>query len=210
MRAHLFVTASGLNLREEPSADSKILLVLPYGTLVETRGIFLNGWHHVRLDSSGVTGWVSGKHVRWEKAPWMILAERELGVSEVAGGVHNPRIIAYHSATTLKATTDEIPWCSSYACWVMEGSGILSPRSAAARDWLGWGVEIKEPQYGCITVLDRKTRNNPRSAHVGFFARAPLYLLGGNQRNRVGVDAFDVSRVLGYRMPGERELAKAA
>lgn len=47
-------------------------------------------------------------------AAWMAIAEAELGTAEVAGTARNQRIIAYHSATSLEAKSDELPWCSSF------------------------------------------------------------------------------------------------
>lgn len=134
-------------------------------------------------------------------APWMEIANKELGIQEIAGFKHNLRILQYHEATTLKATDDETPWCSAFACWVMEqykrGS---SPASARARDWLNWGIELKSPIYGCIVVLDR----GQGKGHVGFYVGSTkdgIRLLGGNQSNRVCIEEYGVLRVLGYRFP---------
>jgi len=71
---------------------------------------------------------------------WMSIAEAELGTAEVAGTARNQRIIAYHSATSLEAKSDEVPWCSSFVNWVMRQAGYTSTNSALARSWLGWGV----------------------------------------------------------------------
>jgi len=57
-------------------------------------------------------------------SPWMDIAVAELGVHEDSHpGQHNSRILEYHQTTTLKATTDETPWCSSFVNWVMIQSG---------------------------------------------------------------------------------------
>ncbi len=57
-------------------------------------------------------------------APWMDIATAELGVHEDSlPGQHNARIVEYHQTTTLKATDDETPWCSSFVNWVMKQSG---------------------------------------------------------------------------------------
>lgn len=78
-----------------------------------------------------------------ERPPtWMVIAERELasGVRERPGAEHNPRIVEYHSATLLRATTDEVPWCSSFANWCLLQVFETGTWSAAARSWLAWGV----------------------------------------------------------------------
>ncbi len=51
-------------------------------------------------------------------ASWMKIALAELGVHENSlPGHQNQRIIQYHAATSLKAQTDEVPWCSSFVNW---------------------------------------------------------------------------------------------
>jgi hypothetical protein len=67
-------------------------------------------------------------------APWMEIATAELGVHENSlSGRHNARIIEYHQATTLRATTDETAWCSSFVNWVFRQSGRTGTNNAAAR-----------------------------------------------------------------------------
>lgn len=133
---------------------------------------------------------------------WLDTALRELGTAEIPGPASNPRVIEYHKSTTLKATDDAVPWCSAFACWCMEETGIRSPRSARARDWLTWGVELKEPLHGCIVVLKRGS--NPAQGHVGFYLASSsirVLVLGGNQGDRVCKVWFPMDRVLGYRWP---------
>jgi len=139
---------------------------------------------------------VSGPH-------WMKIAEAELGVKEVLGPGDAPRIVEYHSVTSGKYKDDEVPWCSSFACWVMEKAKIKSPRSARAKDWLNWGIAINQPKYGCIVVLSRDGGN-----HVGFYVGekkgVPL-ILSGNFGNKVCVEP-DGRKILGYRWPHDENL----
>lgn len=135
--------------------------------------------------------------------PWLRRARNEMGVSEVMGEKHNARILEYHAETKLKATSDETPWCSAFACAMMEWSGVPSPKSAAARSWLTWGEAIDKPTLGCVVVLKRGTSET--SGHVGFYVgEAPgfVQLLGGNQANTVSMASFPISMLLGYRLPG--------
>lgn len=136
---------------------------------------------------------------------WLSRARREIGQKEIDGPGSNPRIIEYHASTKLKATDDSIPWCSSFVCWVFEEEGIPSTKSAAAHSWLDWGESIEKPILGCIVVLKRT--GSPTSAHVGFYmGESPghIEILGGNQMNRVCIQSFPSSLVLGYRMPDAR------
>ena len=139
---------------------------------------------------------------------WLRVADKEWqrGVNEVVGpGEHNPRIIEYHQATTLKATDDETPWCSAFVCWVMEQAGYPSTRSAAARSWLRWGKALPGPQVGAVVVYRRG--NSSWQGHVGFVYNhsegGRIATIGGNQSNRVNVTPYPKSKVLGYRWPKE-------
>jgi uncharacterized protein (TIGR02594 family) len=134
--------------------------------------------------------------------PWLSRAANERDVEEVPGEQSNARIIEYHAETTLKATSDEVAWCSAFVCWCLERCGIPSTRSAAARSWLDWGIPIDKGIQGAIVILSRGS--NPAQGHVGFFWSEDLdqvYILGGNQDNKVSVKGYDKKRVLGYRVP---------
>lgn len=132
---------------------------------------------------------------------WLHIASQELGISEIVGLDHNKRILDYHSATSLKAQSDEIAWCSSFVNWVMKQSMIKGTYSAAARSWLSWGYECG-PTPGCIVVLKRG--QSETQGHVGFLVDhddAFVHLLGGNQKNKVCVAKYAKHDVLSYRWP---------
>lgn len=140
--------------------------------------------------------------------PWMVIAQafERMGVIEQPGAKHHPLILWFHSQTSLKATSDEVPWCSAFVCAVMEMAGYKSPRSAAARDWLKWGgLCLDKPAFGAIVVFDRSDPSNKNAAHVGFYwgksGDGRIDVLGGNQRNRVCVAPYLETDVLGYRWP---------
>lgn len=125
--------------------------------------------------------------------------ELNRGIKEVRGG-ENPRIIEYHSATTLKAQEDEIPWCSSFVNWVCKQVGVKGTESAMARSWLKWGNITQNPQRGDVVVISRG--NNGVSGHVGLVDKVDdkfIWILGGNQGDTVSIVKFDRSRLLGFR-----------
>lgn len=131
----------------------------------------------------------------------MPIAWRELGIHEIRGRVSEQRIIAYDATTSLRATSDEVPWCSAFVNWVIQQAGYRGTGSAAARSWLNWGSTITQPEYGAITIL---SRDDPAQGHVGFWVDADderFWLLGGNQGDAVSVASFSPNRVLGYRWP---------
>lgn len=137
---------------------------------------------------------------------WLEIAEREIGVKELKGGAAEARIVKYHSATTLKATSDEVPWCSAFVNWVMQQAGYKGTGLANARSWLKWGHEITEPRLGCIVVFRRGT--NPSLGHVAFYEGDDgnlIKVLGGNQGDMVRQGRYPKSDVIGYRWPDEVE-----
>lgn len=145
---------------------------------------------------------------------WLRIAEDELraGVVEILGPEHNERIVEYHKTTTLDASTDEVPWCSSFVNWVMHQAMITRTASARARTWLGWGINLGAwPAYGCVCILQRGSGKQPGPSvldapgHVGFYigpgSGSEILLLGGNQSNSINVNRYPQSRLLGYRWP---------
>lgn len=146
-----------------------------------------------------------------QAAPWMKVARMEISQEEIAGNKHNPRIITYHATTTLKATADETPWCSSFVNWALLQAGIKGTNSAAAISWMGWG-KTANAINGAITVIyNSKAANSSLSSsgnHVGFLVQenATHYvLLGGNQSNKVQVSFFPKSSwtLRGHRWPNQ-------
>lgn len=150
-------------------------------------------------------------------APWFDIALAEMGISEIPGVNHNQRIIDYHAATTLKATTDEIPWCSSFVNWVMAQSGLNGTNSALAKSWTDWGIAIEKPIKGDIVVIRRKGKKQDAATgsatgyHVGFYVNASpavISILGGNQGNQVKKSNFLLRsyEIVAYRRPKIRRL----
>lgn len=124
-------------------------------------------------------------------------AKKEMGINELSGAKHNKRILEYHATTTLKAKDDETPWCSSFANWVVIQCGVEGTKSAAARSWMKWGKELKNPVKGCIVVFTRTG-----GGHVAFYHSEDkdfIYVLGGNQSNSVNISAYRKDRLLGFR-----------
>lgn len=135
------------------------------------------------------------------KHPYYKIAKKEIGVKEVAGEEHSPRILEYHSTTLLRANRDEVPWCSAFVNWCVLQCGINGTNDAMARSWLDWGEELKQPEPGCIVVLWRKRRDSV-FGHVGFYVAHDdenVFILGGNQGNRVCIKPYALNYVLGYR-----------
>jgi uncharacterized protein (TIGR02594 family) len=140
-----------------------------------------------------------------DKALNIAIQECNRNVIEFAGTNHNPRILEYHSATSLNATTDEIPWCASFVNWCLREAGIEGTFSAQARSFLKWGLTIplEKIEAGDIVVFARG--NNSTSGHVAFFLewsserKNCINIIGGNQSNRVSMATFSTQRLLSVR-----------
>ncbi|MCP4971570.1 MAG: TIGR02594 family protein, partial [Arcobacter sp.] len=117
-------------------------------------------------------------------AHWMKTALAEIGIKEIKGSKHEPRVLEYHKSSASWLNTDEIPWCASFVNWVMEKEGYTTiSNSFRAKSWKNFGKEIKKPVYGAIAIKSRKG-----GGHVAFIIGKSkddkyLYVLGGNQNN---------------------------
>lgn len=138
------------------------------------------------------------------------IAFLEYGITEIPGTeTNNPDILKYFTGigeTWVK--TDETAWCSAFINWCAKGAGLEYPGKLKARSWLDVGEFIQYPQLGDIVVL---WRENPQSwkGHVGIYINDNediVYLLGGNQRNKVCIRPYPKDRVLEYVRLHPREL----
>jgi uncharacterized protein (TIGR02594 family) len=216
MPTTLLITGDGLRMREGPSTSAVVKVKLGKGTRVAQLEA-APGWFRVRTPE-GTTGWISAQFAVPESAQpqpapapapgsafaWYRVARQEEGVSEVEGPKSNKRILEYHATCSLKATSDDVAWCSAFVNWCMQQAGVKGTNDAGARSWLNWGRAIQQPVEGCVAVLKRT--DNPTKGHVAFFVRregSNLILLGGNQGNRVREAPYDASRLLSFRLPKE-------
>ena len=142
------------------------------------------------------------------EAKFLHEAFKEMNVKEVKGKNHNPRILQYHKATSLKASTDEIPWCSSFANYIVQKCGDPGTNNAMARSWESWGKELETPEPGCVVVFSRGS--DPKYGHVAFYlyqTNKYIYVIGGNQSDKVSIEAYDKSRLVCYRTSNADNLA---
>jgi uncharacterized protein (TIGR02594 family) len=119
--------------------------------------------------------------------PWMYVAAQELGVSEILGRRHNPRIVMYHQSVTLAAKTDEIAWCASFVDWCLNKAGYAGTNSAAAATYDKFGLALEEPRVGAIVTFPTKTGSRRHVAFVAGYHERFIFHLGGNQSNKVNV-----------------------
>ena len=207
------VIASSLNVRRGPGRDHQVDGSLPRGTVVEPTDLSLSeDWYFIDMSLAGrqVKGWifkdylvpVEAEPANPDSPPWLSTAENEIGIKESPGAADHPRILEYHSATSLGARDDAVHWCSSFVNWCMKQNNVSRTNSAAARSWQNWGTRLSAPRKGCVVVLKRG--NNPAHGHVGFYVgdgAGSIRILGGNQSDQVKVSQFPKTMLLGYRWP---------
>lgn len=134
---------------------------------------------------------------------WLETAQKEIGQKEVKGRKDNPRIVAYHAVTRAGEAADEVPWCSSFACWCFEQNGVRSTRSKSASSWLTWGKPC-EPQTGCVVVFGKSDPDAKGTGHVAFLLGIDgdrVFVVGGNQQNAVTRAWRKRDAIVGCRWP---------
>ena len=127
----------------------------------------------------------------------------QYGVKETVGSNDHPQIINYFRSLGYDGHKlhDETAWCSAYANWVAKTAGYEFSGQLTARSWLTVGVSTSTPEIGDVVVF---WRESPKSwkGHVGFFIKETkryVYVLGGNQSNKVCIKAYPKNRVLDYK-----------
>ncbi len=151
---------------------------------------------------------------------WLPVALGEIGIVEDPRvGKSNPRVELYHSATRGGRALDDVPWCASYACWVLEQCGIRSPRSKRAADFATWGqpcIDLTPDGKGgfhyapgALVVFGKEDPDAGGSGHVAFALGRSLqtvYIVGGNQTNAVTIAQRSTRPVIAVRWPDAIQL----
>ncbi|MFM9975175.1 MAG: TIGR02594 family protein [Beijerinckiaceae bacterium] len=142
-----------------------------------------------------------------DNSPWLRVGRHLLGQRETVGATDNPVIVElFRLSGQGKVKDDETAWCAAFVGACLALSGYVGTSKLNARSFLKLGRPLSRPEVGCLVVI---WRGDPSSwqGHVGFFDHMKddrIYLLGGNQNNRVSIQAYPISQVLGYRWPTER------
>jgi uncharacterized protein (TIGR02594 family) len=118
-------------------------------------------------------------------------------------GVNNSTILTMLQEFESWVTDTDTPWCSAYMNYVHAKTGYEYTGKLNARSWLNVGLPVMSPEMGDVVVLWRSSPNSWKG-HVGMFIRYSIdrkyiYLLGGNQGNKVSINRYSINRVLGYR-----------
>lgn len=143
--------------------------------------------------------------------PWVNMARSQIGLREIPGPKHNPKILEYwQAAKAAWFKDDETPWCGGFMAWVMVKCAIVPPAEAPrAISWATWGKECA-PQLGAVGVKKR-TGGNHVFLIVGITSDRKYYkALGGNQGNMVSIIDIKVEEVTAIRWPSNMPLLNIA
>lgn len=172
-------------------------------TLLQKKGLY-HGEIDGQLGILSVQALYDYFHPSENVPAWMVWAAKELGVSEITGDRHNPRILHYHKYTGLKAQTDEIAWCASFVCAALEeGARLKSTKSAAAASYSTFGTDIKSegPRFGAIATVETNTGSRRHVFfEIGSYSGFSIGI-GGNQSNKVCIKLFSLSAIKERRFP---------
>jgi uncharacterized protein (TIGR02594 family) len=125
------------------------------------------------------------------------------GLSEIPGTQSNPEILEFFDELGYDWVNDDstTSWCSAMLSYYAKKCGYEYHKNLDARGWLKMPLNVSKPSVGDVVIL---WRNNPYSweGHVGLFISwtdTVVYLLGGNQNNRIDITAYSRDRILGVR-----------
>jgi uncharacterized protein (TIGR02594 family) len=143
--------------------------------------------------------------------PWLRQAIAMLGTYEAPGAKNNPKIVElYAEAGHPNIQHDSVPWCAAFVGAMLRRAKLPSTGGLAAREYEGYGEKLKAPEFGCIGV--KKRGSVGWQGHVGFVVAAnssTIWMLGGNQADRVSVAAFPRSTFTAFRWPAGQPRTKA-
>lgn len=129
----------------------------------------------------------------------------QIGIEEIKGSEHNQKVLKYFKAAGFEGVrNDETAWCAAFVNWVLVTNNLKPSGKLTARSLLGVGTATTEPEQGDIVVLWREKASSWKG-HVGIFIREEgnlVYILGGNQSNKVCIKPYARRRLLGYRRLG--------
>lgn len=99
---------------------------------------------------------------------------------------------------------DDVPWCAAFVGWVLKQSNYEYFKTLRARDYISAGTPTDTPILGDLCIFWRGKEDDGVSGHVGFFIAEEgnlIYVLGGNQSDKVCITSYPKNKLIGYVMP---------
>lgn len=144
---------------------------------------------------------------------WVQEAREDIGVAEIRGAQNNPRILRlWDDAHLAHAKDDEAAWCAAGVGAWLERAGIRSTRMPNALSYREWGIDVFESGALMVPLGAILVKPRPPSEWMGHVTIAVgvtrdglVCGLGGNQKDRVGIDTFDPKVFTAGRWPIEHQ-----
>lgn len=145
------------------------------------------------------------KEQHWDtsKSPKHIqLGVLDIGRKETSDKTYLEALI--HDNCMVTVDVGDVPWCAYWLGADLEKSGTKSTRKGNARSYLEWGNPVPQGQWkeGDVVVFWRGKRDDGVTGHVAFLLAWDddyVYCLGGNQGDKVSIQKFERSKIIGVR-----------
>jgi len=142
--------------------------------------------------------------------PWLVEAIKVNGMKEAPGAADNPAVVKlYAEAGHPEIKHDEVAWCAAFVGAMLKRAGQKNSGSLAARSYETFGTRLHNPMFGCIGV--KKRPGGGWLGHVGFvvgFDGARVWMLGGNQGDKVSVASFSARDFTAFVVPPGFDIAR--
>lgn len=139
------------------------------------------------------------------------LALKEVGVKEITGSQHSPRVLEYQKETSGKHSDDETPWCGAFVSWVFRKSGIDHKIKIPerAKEWINFGIATDIPSIGTVAIKSRDGGGHVCIV-VGKSSDGKLLCVGGNQNDEVNIARYSESVFSDFRNYGDTVVTLAS
>lgn len=142
--------------------------------------------------------------------PWLQEALKNLGVAEGPGAADNPVVLRYFADAGFPGIKhDAVAWCAAFVGAMLKRTGFKPSGSLGARSYESYGINLHKPMFGCIGV--KKRAGGGWRGHVGFvvgFGNGRVWLLAGNQGDKVSVASFPASQFTAFVVPAGFDVTK--
>ncbi len=130
-------------------------------------------------------------------------ALQDLGTKEIPGPSNNPKIMKFLQTLDSSIKEETTAWCSAALNYWANDLQLPRSKSLAARSWLKIGTKTDAPSTitNSIAILWR-VRPDSWQGHVGVYLhhnKESVWLLGGNQGDKVSIQEFPIAQVLEFR-----------
>ncbi len=189
----VYVSASTLNLRTEPTTESEIILELGRDDKLTRTGVGI-GWSEVKT-SSGKVGYVASRYITTQ-TPISILYPNRPTYSGDIGKVVDLAYSAIGVRYVWGGASMSGMDCSGLVQWVYKQVGIYLPHQSGSIAKYGQSVSYGNMKAGDVICFDLKSDGRTAITHVGIYV-GNGYMIDASTSNRQVVRR-SVSRFLSY------------